>query len=54
MGAVAVSRIVNEMEERASDGDTVALEALLPDLEAAFAQAREQLAAAISGTEAGE
>ena len=54
VGAVAVSRIANEMEERASDGDTVALEALLPDLEAAFAQAREQLAAAISGTEAGE
>ena len=31
VGAVAVSRIANEMEERASDGDTVALEALLPD-----------------------
>ena len=54
VGAVTVSRIAAEMEERAGDGDAAALAALFPDLEAAFAQAQEQLAATIAGTEAGE
>ncbi len=54
VGAVTVRRIATEMEERAGDGDAAALSALFPDLEAAFAQAQEQLAATIAGTEAGE
>ena len=54
VGAVVVSRIATEMEESACDGNAVALAALFPDLEAAFAEAQEQLAATIAGTEAEE
>ena len=53
VGAVVVSRIAAEMEERACERDAAALGALLPDLEAAFAEALEQLTATIAGTEGG-
>ena len=42
------------MEERAVDGDAAAMTVLFSDLEAAFAEAHQQLAATIAGTEAGE
>lgn len=54
VGAVVVSRVANEMEEKASDGDAAAMAALLPDLEAAFVRAHEQLADTIAGTETEE
>ena len=54
VGAVVVSRIASEMEERAVAGDAAVMTALFSDLEAAFAEAHQQLAATIAGTEAGE
>ena len=54
VGAMIVSRIAAEMEDRASGGDTTALASLVPELEAAFALAHQQLAATLAGTESGE
>ena len=52
VGAVTVSKIAAEIEDKASDDDAAAVVALLPRLEAAFGQAQAQLATSLAGMEA--
>ena len=53
VGAVTVSKIAAEIEDKASGDDAAAVVALLPRLEAAFGQAQAQLATSLAGMEAG-
>lgn len=50
VGAMQVSRIAARMEEVAAGGDLAAVGAMLPDLEVAYAAARDQLSAILEST----